>query len=107
MIISRFSQKSSLGTQLNKYSYFYPELVGAWLLNEGGGATAHNLVTPGLNDAVFVAASGDPAWTPSTVRGLNYGVSVVSGSHQYLDAGIITALNGVSQATIVVYFNCT
>ena len=98
-------QKPPVGIGLRRDNYYASGLVGAWLLNEGTGATAHNLVTPGLNDAAFGSSTHAPTWSVATKPGFNFGLTTVASSQQYANAGVIQALNGATQASLMIFGN--
>ena len=64
----RWSEKPPVGTQINWGHPLAAGLVGAWLVNENGGKTLRDLVTPAgvLNEA---PRPNPPTWSSSTGAG--------------------------------------
>uniref|UniRef100_A0A832MLD6 T9SS type A sorting domain-containing protein n=1 Tax=Eiseniibacteriota bacterium TaxID=2212470 RepID=A0A832MLD6_UNCEI len=75
-----------------------PGLVGAWLLNEGAGATAGNAVAGGVTGTLVNA----PSWVAGAPYALNYG-TFYAGTNGYVTFGNNAAL-GLSTFTIETWF---
>lgn len=70
-------------------------LAGAWLFNEGAGQSIYNAAGPGNAGTCY----NGPTWVPSVRGG---GLNFAASSSQYVDCGVVAAINGASQATIFV-----
>lgn len=88
--------KPPLGARINSSHPLAQGLIGAWLMNEGGGATAYDISGKNNNGAI-----NGPTWTASKLgRGLSF-----NGTSAYIQvstSGLVTGVNWTILAYVII-----